>query len=139
MALGKRIALTDYVGIDGTDLSNDCREIGWTNEHNRVDVSGFNPTGSDEFLAGSTDGSITATFYVTSAVRNVIYHLHKNRDIFPIVWREHGESVVSDDDPEVHGNVQALQWSPQATRGDVQTVTVTFTAADSSGLYYVAT
>jgi hypothetical protein len=68
-----------------------------------------------------------------------VYHLHKQRDIFPIVWRTDGASAVSDLNPELRGNVQALQYAPAANRGDTPTFSVTFTAADSSGLYYAAT
>lgn len=137
--MSKRIALTDYIEIDGTDLSNYARQVGWSSEHAEVDVSGFNVGGTDETLAGSTKQAFTVEFYDSKEVRNVVYHLHKNRDIFPIVWRTDGANVVSDDNPELQGNVQALQYAPTANRGDTPTFSVTFSAADSDGLYYVAT
>ena len=136
--MSKRIALTDLIEVDGTDLSDFARSVGWSSEHNRVDVSGFNVGGTDEFLAGATDQSFTVEFYDSKEVRNVVYHLHKNRDIFPIVWRTDGANVVSDDNPNLVGNVQALTYAPSAARGDAPTFSVTFSAADSAGLYYSA-
>lgn len=135
----KRIALKDRIEVDGTDLSNFARSVGWSSEHTEVDVSGFNPTGADESLAGSTKQSFTVEFYNSKEVRNVVYHLHRDRVIFPIIWCEDGSVGVSDDNPELHGRVQALGYAPSAARGSADTFSVTFSAADSTGLYYVAT
>ena len=59
----KRIALTDFVMVDSVDLSNFARQVQVTSSHARVDVSGFNATGANEYLAGPTDQSVAVDFY----------------------------------------------------------------------------
>ena len=39
--------------------------------------------------------------------------------------------------PQLEGNVQILTYSPAATRGDAETFSVEFTAADEAGLAFV--
>jgi hypothetical protein len=51
--MSKRIALKDYISVDGVDISNFVRAVGYTSTDDRVDASGFNSTGASEFLSGS--------------------------------------------------------------------------------------
>ena len=37
--MAKRIALKDHVSVDAVDLSNFCRSVEFSSEHERVDVS----------------------------------------------------------------------------------------------------
>ena len=136
----KRVALKDHVMVDTADLSNFSRAVTLTSEHDRVDVSGFNPTGASEYLAGITTQSVTVEFYGsygTGEVHQTIYPIHKNRTIVPFQWRPDQTAPVSAGNPELRGNVQVLTYSPEATRGDAEAFSVEFTAADAAGLAYV--
>lgn len=136
----KRIALKDYVEVDGHDVSDFFSQIGFTSEHEQVDVSGFNPTGVDEFLAGKTTQSITGTvFGAYGALESwdILWPIHKNRDIVTFKWRPDSSLPVSATNPQVQGNVQLLSWQGGATRGSVDSFPVTFSPADSAGLDYV--
>ena len=136
----KRIALKDSVEVDSVDLSNFCRSVEFTSEHARVDVSGFNATGTDEFLAGSTTQSVTCEFYGsygTGEVHATLYPIHANRDVVAFAWRPDQTAAVSASNPSLEGNVQVLTYSPGATRGDADTYSVEFTAADPAGLAFV--
>src|SRR4051812_1722159 len=111
--MAKRIALYDYVEIDHVNLSNFTSEIGFSSEHAKEDVSGFNAAGSDEFLAGRTTQGFTATFFGSSGsneANQTIYPLHRDKTVFPVVWRENVNSAVSATNPELRGNVQALTF-----------------------------
>jgi len=136
----KRIALKDSVEVDSVDLSNFCRSVEFSSEHERVDVSGFNSTGSSEFLAGQTTQSVTCEFYGsygTGEVHATLYPIHAARDIVAFAWRPDQTTAVSATNPSLEGNVQILTYSPSATRGDAETFSVEFTAADPAGLAYV--
>jgi hypothetical protein len=140
--MAKRIALKDSVEVDSVDLSDFSRSVTLASEHARIDVSGFNPGGTDEFLAGSTTQSVTVEFfgsYGTGEVHQTIYPIHKNRDIVPFAWRPDQTTAVSVTNPSLEGNVQVLTYNPAATRGDAETFSVEFTAADAAGLAYVTT
>jgi hypothetical protein len=138
----KRVALKDSVMIDAVDLSNFSRAVTFTSEHDRVDVSGFNATGASEYLAGLTTQSVSVEFYGAygaGEVHATLYPLHKNRTIAAFKWRPDLTTPVSVTNPELRGNVQVLTYSPAATRGDADTYTVEFTAADAAGLVFETT
>jgi hypothetical protein len=135
----KRVALKDSVMIDAVDLSNFARAVTFTSEHDRVDVSGFNATGASEYLAGLTTQSVSVEFYGAygaGEVHATLYPLHKNRTIALFKWRPDLTTPASATNPELRGNVQVLTYSPAATRGDADTYTVEFTAADAAGLQF---
>lgn len=138
--MAKRIALKDHVSVDAVDLSNFARTVGFSSEHERVDVSGFNPTGSNEYLAGQTEQQVTVEFfnsYGTGEVHQTLYPIHQNRDIVAFQWRPDQVAAIGPDNPELRGNVQLLTYSPSATRGEAETWEATFVAADPAGLAYV--
>jgi hypothetical protein len=140
--MAKRIALKDSVKVDSTDLSTFCRAVSFTSEHARIDVSGFNAAGVDEFLAGSTTQSVTCEFYGSygaSEVHATVYPIHKNRTIVAFAWRPDQTAVVGATNPELRGNVQVLTYNPSVTRGDADTYSVEFTSADSTGLAFFTT
>jgi hypothetical protein len=138
----KRIALKDSVEVDSVDLSNFARSVSFSSEHDRVDVSGFNASGANEFLAGQTTQSVTVEFfgsYGTGEVHQTLYPIHRDREIVAFAWRPDQTAVVSVTNPSLEGNVQLLTYSPAATRGDAEAFSVEFTAADEAGLAYVTT
>lgn len=139
MALGKRIALKDYIEVDGTDISIDCKGVAFSSEHETVDVSGFNETGRDQTIPGKTIQSVTLQVFATSSTFNVLYHLHNARDVATFVHRSDMTLPVSSDNPELRGNVTINSWSPEATRGDVVAFPVTLTVGDENGFDYYET
>ena len=137
--MSKRIALKDLILVDGVDLSSFARSVAFSSEHAREDVSGFNATGADEFLAGRTTQTVTVEFfgsYGTGEVHQTIYPLHRDKDVFWFQWRPDQTAEVSAANPELRGNVQALTYGPGATRGDVEAFSVEFTTADEDGLVF---
>jgi hypothetical protein len=138
--VAKRIALKDAVFVDAVDLSNFARNVEFSSEHAREDVSGFNPTGANEYLAGQTEQEVTVEFYGSygaGEVHQTLYPLHKNRTICAIKWRPDQTAPVSATNPELRGNCQILTYAPGASRGDTDTFEVTFSAADAAGLAFV--
>jgi hypothetical protein len=136
----KRVALKDSVEVDSVDLSTFARSVTLNSEHDRVDVSGFNPTGASEYLAGITTQSVTVEFYGSygsGEVHQTLYPVHKDREVVPFAWRPDQTSPVSATNPSLEGNVQVLTYSPAATRGDAEAFSVEFTAADEAGLAFV--
>lgn len=140
--MAKRIALKDFIEVDNVDLSNFARSVSFSSEHAREDVSGFNATGADEFLAGRTTHEVTVEFfgsYGSGEVHQTLYPLHRDKSIFDFAWRPDQTAGVSSTNPELRGSVQALTYSPGATRGDVDAFSVTFSAADEDGLTFFYT
>jgi hypothetical protein len=137
--MAKRVALFDHVEVDGHDLSQFCRSVEFSSEHEQVDVSGFTATGANEFLAGQTVQSVTCEFfgsYGSGEVHDVLYAIHAARTVVTFEWNPNQNLSVSATNPQLTGNVQVLSYSPGATRGEAETFSVTFTAADSAGLVF---
>ena len=140
--MAKRIALKDAVTVDTTDLSNWARAVEFSSEHERIDVSGFNATGSNEYLAGQTEQSVTVEFfngYAAGEPHTILYPIHKNRTVVPFKWRQDQTAAVSATNPELRGNVQLLTYNPSVTRGEEDAWSAEFVAADPAGLAYVTT
>jgi hypothetical protein len=138
--MAKRIALKDHVSVDAVDLSNLARSVEFASEHDRVDVSGFSPTGNNEYLAGPTEQSVTVEFfgsYGTGEVHQTLYPIHRDREVVAFEWRPDQTAPVSVGNPQLEGNVQVFSYGPGGTRGDVDTFSVTFNAADEDGLAFV--
>lgn len=135
--MAKRVALFDKVQIDAVDLSNFCRSVRSNSEHERVDVSGFSTTGTNEYLPGPTTQEVTCEFYGSygaAEVHATLEPIHRNRTVSVLKWRPNGNAAISATNPELTGNVTLYQYGPGATRGDVDTFEVTFVAADAAGL-----
>lgn len=137
--MSKRIALKDSVKLDAVELGNLARDVQSSSEHERVDVSGFNATGSNEYLAGQTVQEVTVEFYGSygaGEVHATVYPIHRDREVVPFEWVPDQTIAVSATNPALRGNVQALSYGPGATRGEVDTFSVTFTCPDEAGLVW---
>lgn len=140
--MSKRIALKDFVEVDSVELSDLARSVRFSSEHSQVDVSGFNPTGTNEYLAGPTTQSVTVEFYGsydTGEVHATLYPIHRDRTVVPFAWRPDQTAPVSATNPQLEGNVQIYTYAPGATRGDADTFEVTFMSADEDGLAFTTT
>lgn len=140
--MAKRIALYDFVEVDNVTISNFTRRVNPSSEHNRVDVSGFSASGKDEFLLGNTTQEITLEVYGsygTNEIFQVLYPLHRDKTVFYFRWRPNVNSSVSATNPELRGNAILPNWSPEASRGDVETFTITLVAGDANGFTYYYT
>lgn len=137
--MGKRIALKDYIAVDGHAISGFCRSIEFSSEHEQVDVSGFNATGANEFLAGQTVQSVTLEVfgsYGSGEIHDILYPIHRDRSIVAFQWYPDQTAAVSSTNPTLTGNVQILTYSPGATRGEAEAFSVTLSAADEDGLVF---
>lgn len=138
----KRIALKDWISLNGVDISTFVRSIEFQSEHQEVDVSGFNATGADETLAGNTVQSVTLEVfgsYGSGEIHQTLYPIHRNRSVVPFEWRHDQTLSVSATNPQLEGNVQILTYNPGATRGDAEAFQVNLKAADEDGLFFVNT
>ncbi len=140
--MGKRIALTDYIEVDGVDLSYFARSVAFTSTDDQIDVSGFNATGADETLAGKRARQVTVEFGMgrgSNEPHQVLYPLHKNRSEFDFVWRADVNAGVSSTNPELRGTVILPEYDEGATRGDYETASLTFVSQGDDGLEFYET
>lgn len=137
MAYGKRVALHDYVEVDHVDLSKWCRNVGITSDDDQIDASGFSASGTDEMIAGKRARSVTLDVIMSrdaGGPHQVLYPLHRDRSEFYFVWRPDVNTAVGPTNPEWRGVVTLPTWSEGATRGDLETATLTLQSSPTQPL-----
>src|SRR3954470_5074286 len=137
--MSKRIALSDFIAVDGHDISDLCSAVQIHSDDEQVDVSGFNAAGSDEFLQGKRTQSVDLTVfgsYGSGEIHDVLYHIYRDRSTVTFKWRPDQNSGVSGTNPQLAGNVKLLSYGPGATRGQADSFQVTLSAADATGLVF---
>jgi hypothetical protein len=133
--MGKRIALTDFVEVDGVDVSNLVRQVTFESTDDQVDVSGFNPAGSSEFLAGTRTRQVTLEVFGSRAaneIHQVLFPIHDGRLTASFRWRADSNLPVSATNEELRGNVKILTYGEGGTRGDAETATITLIEASAA-------
>lgn len=135
----KRLALHDFVEVDGDDVSYWAKGVELASEHERVEVGGFTPSGRDEYLAGRTEQGVTVTFNMSPDLHNILWPIHRDRTIVTFKWRENMNAAVSADNQQLEGDVQILSYPRGAARGEVEEAAIVFTAVGDTGLDYHTT
>lgn len=133
--MAKRIALTDYIALDGVDISNLVRALTFNSEDEEVDVSGFNPTGASEHLAGTRVRSIDLECYVSrgaNEIHQIVFPIHDSRATCTFVWRASQPDAVSATNEELRGLVKILTYSEGGTRGEAETTTIHLSEASAA-------
>jgi hypothetical protein len=132
MAFTKKVARHDKVIIDGTDVSNSFRQIGFSSEHSEEDVSGFSELGNDETLPGRTAQGFAGEAFYTEELAAILYPIHANRTVVAMSWQPDG---LVDATREIYsGNVTINQFGPANTRGTVSTMPFAAKPADEEGI-----
>lgn len=142
MADGKRVALYDYVECDGADLSKWCRGVTFTSTDDQIDASGFNATGSDDYLAGKRAQSVQLDIIMSRDANGphaVLAPLHRDRSEFDFVWRPDVNSAAGATNPELRGTVILPEYGEGATRGDLEVTTITLVGTSTSPLTFYET
>lgn len=137
--MGKFLLTDVYVEIDGHDLSNNAFNIDTPSSRERVDVSGFNPAGSKEFLAGQKEDSVTVQFlqsFDASSVHDILNDIYQNQSSVYLRIRP-TSAAVSATNPELHGNVQLLEYNGLSGELNARSeMSVTFTPSDAAGIVW---
>lgn len=142
MADGKRVALKDLVEIDGADISKWCNGVHVTFEDDQVDASGFNPTGDDDIIAGKRVKTVTLDIIMSRSSggpKQVLYPLYRDRSTVAFIHRADSSAGVGATNPELRGYVTVPNWGEGATRGELETTTVTLNSSAANPLEYYET
>jgi hypothetical protein len=132
VAYTKKIARHDKVMIDGTDVSNAFRQLGFNGSNAVEDVTGFSVTGNAEEIAGRTTTGFSGEAYYTEEFAAIVYPIFQNRSVVEMSWQPDG---LVDATREIYiGNVQINEFSPSNTVGSVMTTPFSASAADEDGI-----
>jgi hypothetical protein len=135
--MAKYLLTNGKVFINGKDLSDHAFSIDTPDEREEVDVSGFSPTGTREFLPGVRDQSITIGFlqdFGTASVHQTLEPLYRGGSTFTMYVMPNATLGTSATNPLYGGTASMFGYNGLAgelnARGELE---VTFRPASGSG------
>lgn len=136
--------LTDAkVVIDGNDLSLFAFSLDTPDEREQVDVSGFNPNGTREYLPGQRDQIITIGFLqgfgtTTPEPHSVLQPLYESGSVFLVtVLPKSNGGTITPTNPSFGGSAQLYAYNGMAGQLNARAeITATFRPASGSGFQW---
>jgi hypothetical protein len=139
----KHLLTNAKVTIAGVDLSYFAFSLDTPDTRTQVDVTGFGPTGTLEYLPGTRDQTITIGFlqgYGTADPHNVLWPLYQGGSTFPISIQADAVAAVGTTNPRYGGTAAMYDYNGMAgqvnARGEILAV---FKPATGAGFTYQTT
>ena len=108
-----KFAATDVsVVINGTDISDYCYSVDLPDSKDQIDVSGFNSTGSREFVPGTRDQSVTLGVlqdFGSTAIHQLLNPLYTGNSAFLFTIKP-TSGAVSATNPKYSGTAQLYEY-----------------------------
>jgi len=134
--VGKYINTDVKVVVNSVDLSNHAFGVDTPSEKEQIDVSGFSPTGTREFLPGLADQTIEVRFlqdFGTNSVHQTLNPLYTSGTTFVVSVQPDSDTGTSATNP-VYGGTAVL-YSYNGLSGELNArgeITATFKPAPNS-------
>jgi hypothetical protein len=127
--VAKFIGTDISVSINSVDLSDHANAVDISLEKDRVETTGFNATGTKEYLPGSAEEEFTVTFqqdFADGEVDDTLWPLYDEGTTFPFIIKA-TSAATSATNPAYTGNANLYEYHPiDAELGDVVETEVTF-------------
>lgn len=128
------------VMVAGVDLSNFAFSLDTPDEREEVDVSGFNPSGTREYLPGVRDQTITVGFlqgFGTSEPHRVLQPLYAGGSAFSIAITPDSSAAGGAGNPTYGGTATLYSYNGMAGELNARAeLTATFRPATSAGFVW---
>jgi len=131
-----KFAATDvYVLISSTNISDWCFDVDVPDSKNQIDVSGFNSTGSQEFVPGSRDQSAVVQVlqdFGNTQIHQLLNPLYVNNTVFAFEVRP-TSAARSATNPWYGGSAQMYEYDGiQAQLNNRAEITLTLRPASNA-------
>jgi hypothetical protein len=133
----KYLLTNGKVMVGGTDLSRFAFSLDTPDEREEVDVSGFSPTGTREYLPGQRDQTIEIGFlqgFGTNEPHRVLEPLYSSGTTFPLLIQVDATAAVGPGNPTFGGTASLYSYNGLSgelnARGEI---TATFRPATGAG------
>jgi hypothetical protein len=131
------------VVVNSVDLSNFAFSLETPEEKEQVDVSGFNPAGTREYLPGQSDQTITVGFiqgFGTSEPHRVLQPLYTGGSAFPIKVMYDSSQAASVNNPTFGGTATLYAYNGiNGTLNARGEITATFRPTGAAGFQWGTT
>lgn len=108
-----KFAATDcYILVNSQNISDWCFGVDVPDSKNQIDVSGFNPTGAQEFVPGSRSQTITLNVeqdFGATQIHSLLNPLYVNNTIFAVEVRP-TSGARSGTNPWFGGSAQMYEY-----------------------------
>lgn len=138
--MAKYLLTNAKITVNGIDLSRFGFSLDAPDTREQVDVSGFNPTGTREYLPGQRDQTITVGFlqgFGSAEPHRVLEPLYSSGTTFVISIQPDATAGVSPANPSFGGTATLYEYNGLAgqlnARGEISAV---FRPAGSSGFVW---
>jgi hypothetical protein len=128
------------ITVNGTDLSLYGHTLDTPDTREQVDVSGFNPAGTQEFLPGQRSQTITIGFlqgFGTGEPHRVLQPLYESGSSFPLSVVADSTQAVGPSNPSFGGTAALFEYNGLAgalnARGEI---TATFRPSTGTGFQW---
>jgi hypothetical protein len=143
MTMPKFLLTKAKVMVNSVDLSNFAFSLDTPETKEQVDVSGFNPAGTREYLPGQSDQTITVGFlqgFGTAEPHRVLQPLYTSGSAFPISVMADSSASPSAANPTFSGTATLYDYNGLAgtlnARGEM---TATFRPTGAAGFQWGTT
>ena len=136
--MGKFLSTDWKVVVNGVTLSDHAFDVQIADEKDRVEVSGFSPLGTREFLPGLSEQGVTVQVLAdfkaagTGAVHATIYPLYTAGSAFPFYVQPDSDAGLGGTNPLYGGTAQVFSYPVGATLNERTEQTVEFAPAPNS-------
>jgi hypothetical protein len=138
--MSKYLLTNAKVTVAGTDLSSFAFSLDTPEEREEVDVSGFNPNGTREYLPGLRDQTITVGFlqgFGSAEPHRVLQPLFQSGTTFAILVQPDATAGTSASNPTFSGTASLYAYNGLAgelnARGEI---TASFRPASNTGFQW---
>lgn len=135
--MAKFLATDVKVKVNNVDLSDHADSVDTPEESEQVDVSGFSPTRTREFLAGLSDQTIEVEFlqdFASSKVHATLQPLYSSGTSFPMFVQPDSDAGTSTTNPIFGGTAVLFSYNGLggASLNEPVKITATFKPAPGS-------
>jgi len=138
--MAKYLLTNAKVTVAGVELGNYAFNLDTPDEKEQVDVSGFNPSGTREYLPGLRDQSIVVQFlqgFGSGEPHRVLQPLYESGTTFPVSIRPDATAGIGPGNPTFSGTATLYAYDGLSgalnARGEI---TATFRPATSAGFQW---
>jgi hypothetical protein len=138
--MAKYLLTNAKVTVNSIDLSRYAFSLDTPNDREEVDVTGFNPTNTREYLPGLRDQSIVVGFlqgFGANEPHQVLYPLFNSGSAFPLTIQVDATAAAGSTNPSFGGTASLYSYNGLSgelnARGEIQ---ATFRPASNTGFSY---
>jgi hypothetical protein len=135
--MAKYLLTNGKVMVAGTNLSDHAFSVDTPDEREQVDVSGFSPTGTKEYLPGSREQELTIGFlqdFATGSVHQTLNPLYSGGSTFVVYVQPDATAGTSAANPVYGGTAKLYSYNGlQGSLNDRGEIEATFRPSGSTG------